>query len=387
MLVLGQGGTSVTGNTQARQDQLQAALTLYQQIYSNLLNNYEAVRLARLRSTPNIVQIQPASIPNKPIRPQPLRDIAMGSLFGAVLLGSVAFLIEYLDDTLKSPDDITRHLQLPVVGLIGEMEKPKRKDEKGLHVYVSDNPLSPITEAFRTLRTNLEFAGVDKPLKSLLITSTSPGEGKSTIAVNLAAVIAQGEHKVVLMDTDLRRPTLHRHLQIANRRGLSDLFRDSIKIGNVINTWGEPPIAVITSGGLPPNPSELLASAKMEAILRELESKSDVIILDAPPCIVADPVILAARVDGVLLVIEPGKTKIGAAQVVIEQLQRSGARIIGVVLNPISRHRSSYYTKYQYYSTYYSSNGYHHGGRNGTAKLKNNTKPIKSDEEYNSSTH
>ena len=385
LLVLGQGGTESTSNNQSRQDQLQAALTLYQQIYSNLLNNYEAVRLARLRSTPNVVQIQPAPVPTRPIRPQPVQNAAMGAVVGMILLGAVAFLIEYLDDTLKTPEDITRHLQLPVIGLIGEMEKPRVKDGKTHRVYVSDNPLSPITEAFRTLRTNIEFAGVDGPLKTLLITSTAPGEGKSTIAANLAAVIAQGERKVVLMDTDMRRPTLHRHLQIANRRGLSDLFRDSIKIGNVINSWGEPPIAVITSGGLPPNPSELLASAKMETILKDLKNKSDLIIMDAPPCIVADPVILSARVDGVLLVIEPGKTKIGAAQVVIEQLQRAGARIIGVVLNPISRRRSSYYTKYQHYSTYYSANSYHHASGNGAVKPKAQSKPIISDEEYSTS--
>lgn len=385
LLVLGEGGTSSTGNTQARQDQLQAALTLYQQIYSNLLNNYEAVRLARLRSTPNIVQIQPASVPGRPIRPQPVRDIAMGGAFGIFLLGSIAFLIEYLDDTLKTPEDITQYLQLPVIGMIGEMEKANKKNEKSKRVYVSDNPLSPITEAFRTLRTNLEFAGVDKPLKSLLITSTAPGEGKSTIASNLAAVIAQGERKVILLDTDLRRPTLHRHLHIPNRRGLSDLFRNEIKIGNVIHTWGDPPVTVITSGGLPPNPSELLASARMESIIQELENRSDLIILDTPPCVVADPIILAAKVDGVVLVIEPGKTKIGTAQVVIEQLQRAGARIIGVVLNPISHRRSNYYTKYQYYSTYYSSDSYHHGSGNGTGKTKNNTKPIVSDEEYSAS--
>ena len=102
-------------------------------------------------------------------------------------------------------------------------------------------------------------------LKTILVTSTAPGEGKSTIAVNLAAVVAQGERRVVLLDTDLRRPTIHRHLQIANRRGLTDLFRDSIKIGSVTSTWGEPPITIITSGGLPPNPSELMASARMES--------------------------------------------------------------------------------------------------------------------------
>ncbi len=358
LLVMGNTDSGGNINNQARQNQLNATLTLYQQIYSNLLNNYEAVRLARLRSTPNVVQIEPAYIPGRPIRPQPTRDATMGAVLGLFLLGAVIFMIEYLDDTLKTPEDITRHLQLPVVGLIGEMGKPNSKDGKTRNVFVSENPLSPISEAFRTLRTNLEFAGVDKPLKTILVTSVSPGEGKSTVAVNLAAVVAQGERKVVLVDTDLRRPSLHRHLQIANRRGLTDLFRDNTKISSVTSAWGDPPITVITSGGLPPNPSELMASGRMESILNELKDKSDVIILDAPPCMVADPVVLSARADGVLLVVEPGKTKIGSAQIVIEQLHRAGARIIGVVLNPISHSRSGYYTKYQYYSSYYNKGGY-----------------------------
>lgn len=390
LLVLGGGSSGTRTNTLARQDQLQAALTLYQQIYSNLLNNYEAVRLARLRSTPNVVQIEPAKVPKNPIKPQPLRDATMGAIVGLFLMAVITFMIEYLDDTIKTPEDVTRHLQLPVVGLIGEMEKANKKDGKARNVYVSENPLSPISEAFRTLRSNLEFAGVDKPLKTILVTSTAPGEGKSTIAVNLAAVIAQGERRVVLLDTDLRRPTIHRHLQIANRRGLTDLFRDSIKIGSVTSTWGEPPITIITSGGLPPNPSELMASARMEAIMDELKSKSDIIIMDAPPCVVADPVVLSAKVDGVLLVLEPGKTKIGSAQIVIEQLKRAGARIIGVVLNPITRSRSSYYSKYQYYSTYYYQNSYHHHASANVPtkplprKTPSEKPPIPGEEEYNS---
>lgn len=387
LLVSGQAGTATGGTSQARYDQLQAALTLYQQIYSNLLNNYEAVRLSRLRSTPNVVQIQPAAVPSRPIRPQPMRGAAMGGVLGIFLVGAVAFLIEYLDDTVKTPEDIIRYLNLPVVGMIGEMVKPRKIEDKQLHVFVADNPLSPITEGFRTLRTNLEFAGVDKPLKSLLITSTAPGEGKSTVAANLAAVIAQAERKVVLMDTDLRRPTLHRHMQIANRKGLSDLFRDNVKIGNVIHSWGEPPIAVITSGGLPPNPSELLASMKMENILKELKDKSDIIIIDAPPCVVADPIVLSAKVDGVLLVVEPGKTKIGSAQVVIEQLRRAGAHIVGVVLNPISRRNAGYYTKYQHYSSYYSSSAYHHyASGNGSGKSKIHSKPITTNDEITTPT-
>ena len=356
------------------QQQLQTTLALYQQIYTNLLSSYENVRLARLRSTPNVVQIEMAPVPGKPIQPQPARNVMLGAFVGFVLMAMVAFTIEFMDDTLKTPEDVTHYLRVPVIGLIGEMEHRRGKaNGRGVSVYVSDNPLSPITEAFRTLRTNLDFASVDKPIKTLLITSTGPGEGKSTVAVNLAAVMAQGERKVVLVDTDLRRPSVHRFLSIPNRKGLTDLFRDQTKLASVISSWGNPPIAVITSGGLPPNPTELLESEKMTRILNELKEKSDIIILDSPPTIVADAIAMSMKMDGVLLVIEPGKTKIGAAQVLMEQLNRAGARILGVVLNPISRKRMHYYSKYHYYTTYYYTRTYdRYFSKNGANKRRSN---------------
>jgi capsular exopolysaccharide synthesis family protein len=355
-----------------RQQQLQTTLALYQQIYTNLLSSYENVRLARLRSTPNVVQIEAAPVPDKPIQPQPARNVMLGAFVGFVLMAMVAFTVEFMDDTIKTPEDVTNYLRVPVIGLIGEMGRRRSRDgAHGANVYVSDNPLSPITEAFRTLRTNLDFASVDKPIKTLLVTSTGPAEGKSTVAVNLAAVMAQGERKVVLVDTDLRRPSVHRFLGIANRKGLSDLFRDQTKLASVISTWGNPPFAVITSGGLPPNPTELLESEKMTRILAELKEKSDMVILDSPPTIVADPIAMSVKIDGVLLVIEPGKTKIGAAQVLMEHLNRAGARILGVVLNPISRKRMHYYSKYQYYTTYYYSRTYdRYFSKNGANKRK-----------------
>lgn len=377
LLVTGSGSNNT--NSSSRIDQLQTTLALYQQIYSNLLNNYEAVRLARLRSTPNVVQVESARVPSSPVQPQPRRDAMLGAAIGLFLMAAIAFVVEYLDDTLKTPEDIDRHLHLPVIGLIGEMgrNKPRKRDKASYYVYVSDNPLSPVTEAFRTLRTNLDFASVDKPLKTLLITSVGPSEGKTTLAVNLAVVMSQGDRKVVLMDTDLRRPSVHRYLQIANRRGLTDVFRDQTKLSSIINSWGEPPIAIITSGGLPPNPTELVSSEKMDRILTELKERADIIILDSPPCIVADPLVLSAKVDGVLLVIEPGNTKIGAAQVLLEQLHRAGARVVGVVLNPVSHRRGQYYSKYHYYASYYyTSRGYgQYFGSNGSNKQKRNGKP------------
>lgn len=372
LLVMGEESSS--GDPQLRQDQLQTTLALYQQIYSGLLSSYENVRLSRLRNTPNVVQIERAPVPGNPIKPNPERDALLGLVAGAFSMGALAFAIEYLDDTIKTPEDVARHLHLPVIGLIGEMNRSKGNGkEKKNGVYVAEYPLSPITEAFRTLRTNLDFAGVNKPLKTLLVTSAGPSEGKTTIAVNLSAAMAQGERKVVLIDSDLRRPSIHRYLGIANRKGLTDLFRDQIKLPGAITTWGEPRIAIITSGGLPPNPTELLGSEKMGAILDELKERSDIIILDAPPAIVADPIVLSAKVDAVLLIVEPGKTRIGAIQVLLEQLQRAGARVVGVVLNPITRRRAQYYSKYHYYSTYYyysRSYGYYSSDNGGSRKLK-----------------
>jgi succinoglycan biosynthesis transport protein ExoP len=370
LLVLDTNG----GNTDPalRQQQLQTTLALYQQIYTNLLSSYENVRLARLRSTPNVVQIESAPVPNNPIQPQPSRNVLLGAMVGFLLTGMLAFTIEFLDDTLKTPEDVTHYLRVPVIGLIGEMERQRGKDKsRGAGVYVIEKPLSPIAESFRTLRTNLDFASVDKPVKTLLITSTGPAEGKSTVAVNLAAVMAQGERRVILVDTDLRRPSVHQILGISNRKGLSDLFRDQTKLSSVISTWGEPPFAVVTSGGLPPNPTELLESERMTRIMNELKEKADIIIVDSPPTIVADPIAMSAKLDGVLLVIEPGKTKIGGAQVLMEQMNRAGARVLGVVLNPISRKHMHYYSKYQYYTAYYNGRTYdRYFSKNGGNKRK-----------------
>jgi len=353
------GESNLEVSQSAKQNQLQSTLALYQQIYTNLLNSYENTRLSRLRSTPNIVQIEVASVPTTPIQPQPVRNAMLGAAAGVLIMGAVVVLIEYLDDTIKTPEDVTRALNLPVIGLIAEMEKQNGK-ESAPGVFVVESPRSPISEAFRTLRSNLEFAAVNKPIKTLLVSSSSPAEGKTTVAVNLAAVMAQGGKKVVLIDADMRRPSIHKFLRITNRDGLSVLFRDPEESAiSLSETWGNPPISVITSGALPPNPTELLASNTMDRILDDLSRAFDIVIIDGPPFIVADPVVLSAKVDGVLLIIEPGKTKFDSASAMSEQLQRSGANVIGVVLNPISRRRAGYYSgKYRYYSEYYSSGGY-----------------------------
>lgn len=350
------GASGATQNDNAATTRLQSTLVLYQQIYLNLINTRESIRLSRLQNSQSIDQIQVAIVPISPIRPQPLSSALLSGIVGLMLAAGIVFLIEYLDDTLKTPEDVERILGIPLIGYIAEMEAGG-KDE--LSVYVAKQPRSPVSEAFRSLRTNLEFSAVDKPLRIILVTGAEAGDGKTTIATNLASIIAQGGKRVALMDCDLRRPRVHRFLGIQNRVGMTDLFRDNLDMDSVIQQWtdsGSASLSVVTSGSLPPNPTELLGSQKMDFILSEISNRADVIVIDSPPSMVSDAQVLAAKVDGVLLVIQPGKTHMGAARATREQLDRAGARVVGAVFNRIPRKSSYYYGGYRYYSPYYSQN-------------------------------
>jgi capsular exopolysaccharide synthesis family protein len=335
--------------------QLRSTLDLYQQIYINLLNSLETIRLARLQNTPNIVQIEPASLPNVPIRPRTLMNIVLSSIIGLMLSTGIVFLIEYLDDTLKTPDEVERLLGIPVLGFVAEMQYKTKYDE----VYVSRQPRSPVSEAFRSLRTNLEYASVQRPIRTLIVTSSEPLEGKTTIAVNLAAIYSQAKKNVALIDADMRHPHVHSYMGLPNREGLSSLFRDQNSLQGIShNKVNLPHLTIITSGNLPPNPAELLGSDRMSNILEELQASSDMVVIDTPPSLVSDAQVLASKVDAVLIVVRPGVTHAEAARSTLETYKRAGARVVGVVLNRIPRNRSYYYGGYKYYSPYSESKGY-----------------------------
>ncbi|HSB01037.1 MAG TPA: polysaccharide biosynthesis tyrosine autokinase, partial [Anaerolineales bacterium] len=332
--------------------QMQSTLQLYQQIYINLLNNLEEIRLARLQNTPNIVQIEAATVPGSPVQPRPMSTIGLSAVVGLLLAGTIAYLIEYIDDRIRTPEDIARVLKLPVIGYIGDMGTDQNVKD-GIHVVHS--PRSPVAEAFRSLRTNLEFSNVDSSLTRILVTSPGPGEGKTTISTNLAAVIAQGGKRVLLIDADLRRPRIHSIFKVSNRVGLTTLFRGPTPVRSVMHqVEGIEGLNIITSGKLPPNPTELLASARMDQILEESSSEVDVIILDSPPSLVADFQVLAAKADGVFLVIQPGHTHADAALSTLDLLNRVNAKILGIVLNKISNgSHDHYYYPYKYDRNYY----------------------------------
>jgi capsular exopolysaccharide synthesis family protein len=350
------------GDISGQLDQLQTTLNLYQQIYISSISSLEALRLAQAQNTQTVVQVEPATTPKNPISPKPVQSALLYAAVGLVVTAGIAFLIEYLDDTVKTPDDVKNTLGLPVVGLVAELKgNYDGKNALRSGVFVADQPRSPVSEAFRALRTNLEFSSVDSPLKTILVSSSGEGEGKTTVASNLAIILSQGGKKVLLLDADLRRPNVHKQFSIPNRVGLSDLIRGRMDVEDVIQVPENiKKLSIITSGSLPPNPAELLGSLKMGLILDSLKSIFDVIVIDTPPMLVSDAQILSSRVDGILFVVRPGKTHIDVAKSPLEELKRIDARVVGVVLNRIPRNRGYYYGGYRYYSPYYSSNGYHY---------------------------
>lgn len=199
------------------------------------------------------------------------------------------------------------------------------------------NPRSPISEAYRSLRTNLEFSSLDRPLKTMVVTSAGPEEGKSTTLANLAVTLAQAEKKVILVDCDLRRPSQHEIFEVGNSLGLTSMVVDEEAFKNPpLQETPVPNLKLLPSGPLPPNPSELLGSRRMEEIIATLREKADLVLFDAPPIIaVTDAAVLASKVDGVLLVIKAGTTKRDHAQQAKALLEKVNARLVGAVLNNV----------------------------------------------------
>lgn len=221
-------------------------------------------------------------------------------------------------------------------------------DDRPSTLITLSNPRSPISEAYRTLRTNLEFSSLDKPIGSMVVTSAAPEEGKSTTLANLAVTIAQAGKRVILIDCDLRRPSLHQIFGAKATPGFTDMMREDALMKNPpLQETNVPALRLLASGTIPPNPSELLASRRMSDVIAALQTQADIILFDAPPVIaVTDAAVLASKVDAVLLVVSAGKTKREHAKKAKALLEKVNARLIGTVLNNVKGEASLY----QYYS-------------------------------------
>lgn len=340
---------------QAEVARLEGILAGYRNTYSELVQTYEKMRLSAAQTMDSVTLFEPAQPPSAPVRPKPLNTAAVAATAGLVAAIALAFLVEYLDDTVKTPDEVRDSLGLGTLGAIPAM------NENGNELIVIDDPSSPIMEAFRKVRTNLWFASVDHPLRTILVTSPSPVEGKSFISANLAAAIAQSGKRVILVDADLRRPRLHRLFKIRPESGLTQSLLD----GNLQHHLLESPVEnllLLPAGPLPPNPTELLASQRMADALDELGRLADVVVVDTVPVLpLADALVLAPKADGVVLVMEAGKTRRAAARQAVESLAHAGANLVGAVLNKTPGRGSGYYYYYYYYyyydDTYYNGNG------------------------------
>jgi protein-tyrosine kinase len=223
---------------------------------------------------------------------------------------------------------------------------------QGDSVFALTDPKSPVTEAFRTLRTSIGFASTDRNMKLILVTISTPGEGKSTVAANLAMVMAQAGNQVLVVDADLRKPTQHRKFGVINDKGLVNMLVQGKTLEEVVRPGPIEGISLVTSGPIPPNPSELFASEVTSEIFTEMKEKYDVVIIDTPPVIaVTDAVLIAAKVDGVIMVVKANVTKIDLIRDAMERMEKADAKILGVVLNQMKVVAGEYNYYYYYGAT------------------------------------
>jgi polysaccharide biosynthesis transport protein len=329
---------------------LQRKVDTNRYLYDALIKKMKEKGITERSQSVNVWVIEKASLPTFPAKPNKKRNILLGIILG--LFGGIgfAFFLEYLDNTVKTPEDVEEKFNIPVISTIDLF---KNKNETIVENVLKDTS-SLISESFRGLRTSIFLSSADNPPRTILITSMTPGEGKSSVAACLAYSIAQTGKKILLIDADMRRPVQHKNFKFENSSGLSSMLAgvtkkdDSIHIDTLTN------LDLITAGPIPPNPSELLSSLKMKGMLKEFSSSHDMIIIDSPPLAsVTDPVILSQNVDGVIIVTWSGKTTTEILGKGLKQLTDANAPLTGLVLNRFSAKKSGYY--YNYGDYYYSS--------------------------------
>ena len=317
---------------------------------ASLRQSYAAL-VGMAGSTANaITVVDPATPPAQPASPRVLLNTLIAIVVGLLIALGIAFVMEYLDDTVKSSEDVEEAIGLPTLGTILKMKSGRGRSEM-YQLATLLYPRGPAAEAYRTLRTNLAFASVDQPVRSLLVTSSIPSEGKTTTASNLAVAFAQAGRKVILLDADLRKPGVDKLFVMSNKWGLTTLLgSDDVTIADIAQLTEQENLRIVTTGPLPPNPAELLASQRMRTILTQLAAQADLVIVDSPPLqAVTDAAILASITDGTLLVIDSGRTRRAATQHGREALAKADARVLGVALNRMTARSGNEYVYYDYY--------------------------------------
>ncbi len=353
---------------------LQSKLDTLRNNYTDLLANTQGGALNTLTI------IEPAVLPEWPIGPNVPMMVVTAIVFASAMAVGAVYLLAYLDNTIKSPEEIKRLVDLPMLigvpTILGETYPEK--------LITANQPRSPIAESFRSLRTAVQFSTIDRPESTaLLVSSPNPSEGKSLTAANLSVVIAQAGHRVLIIDSDLRLPAQHKIFEADNHVGLTEFLRN-IKVNELeesVDAWLDKAVQatpveglwLLTSGPIPPNPSELLGSNTYRMLLGALKRRFDFVVIDSPPVlIVTDSVVLSTQVDGVIVVIDADSTQKSQLRQAVERLREVNANVLGVVVNRLTPKMDGY-TSYYYYSrkNYYSgSYGYEHSSPNTNGKGK-----------------
>lgn len=317
----------------------EASLTSLQDQLVSLRATYATLLAFSSAGAANLLSvIEPAVAPDTPISPRPLLNVLLASVLGLLISGAVILVAAYLDDRIKTPEDVEDVVGLPTLGSVASMGGDRGRSEIYRLVTLL-YPRSAVAESYRMLRSNLEFARVDRPIHTILVTSALPGEGKTVTAANLAIAFALEGRRVLLVDADLRKPAIHNLFDVPNTQGLTTMLRsDSVSLESVAHTNEQERLRVLTSGPLPPNPAEMLGSQRMLTVLQRLQASQDVLIIDSPPLrVVTDAAILSAFVDGTLLVIDARKSRRPAVRLGREALNRVNAQVLGVVLNRVPK--------------------------------------------------
>ena len=316
------------------------------QLYENLMQRAKETSVSSELKSSNIRVIDRAERPREAVSPRKALNMLLGLLSGTVLALGLTFFFEYLDSRLKTPDEVKVHLGLPALGMVPALDPKAWKGQEPLiHAGVPPG----FAEAFRTIRTNVLFSSAEEGSRTLVITSTGPGEGKTTVACNLAIGFAQAGQRVLLIDADMRRPKVHGVFKMKQQPGLSNVMVGNAKASESVHKTAVPGLWVMSAGRLPPNPAELLGSQRFRDFVTSLKQHFDLILIDSPPVMaVADAVIAAHAATGVVFVVGAEMTSRHAARAALEHLEQGRAHFVGAILNRVDLERNSYY-----YSNYY----------------------------------
>ncbi len=331
---------------------LQRDVESNRQLYDGLLQRAKETGVAGELKTSNIRLVDAAQLPRSPIRPRHLFDMLLALMAGGVMALGSAFFFEYIDKGIKTPDEIVAHLGIPSLGLIPTI--PTKSIIAGESPLISNGVPANFAEAFRTVRTNILFSFADEGPRSFVVTSTSPNEGKTLVASNLAIGLAQTGQRVLLIDADMRRARMHEIFKRSQEPGLSNLLVGDTRPTDAIGKSVVPGLWILPSGRVPPNPVELLGSVRFKAFLKSLPEQFDAVIIDSPPVMaVTDATVLAHLASAVVFVVAADRVNRDTAAKAVEQLQRARAHFVGAILNRVDLDRNGYY-----YSQYYRSD-YH----------------------------